>query len=214
VPYFLLTCTVPAELRQVLRAHPELGYELLMQESAAAVQDVAQLDRDLRGQLGLVAVLHTWTRQLLFHPHVHFLVPAVALRADGSLSFPKKPGWLLCVRRLSARLRTRLHRRFQAQAPEFLAQIPPAAWRRSWVAHAQPVGRGAETVGYLSRYIYKTALGQGALRACDETSVTFRYRDRQSGQGRECRLPAAEFLQRYLQHVPPKGFHRVRISAG
>jgi hypothetical protein len=137
-------------------------------------------------------------------------VPAVALREDGSLSFPKAAGWLLSVRRLSARLRTRLQRRLRTQVPELYAQIPPVAWRRPWVAHAQPVGRGPEALGYLSRYIYKTALSQAALCACDETSVTFGYRDRASGQWRHCRLQAAEFLRRFLQHVPPKGFHRVR----
>jgi hypothetical protein len=210
VPYFLVTFTVPKELRIFFHRQPKTGYRMLLQESAAALQDVAQLDRHLGGELGFLAVLHTWTRQLIFHPHVHILVPGVAQRRDGSLSFPKDGAWLCSVRRLSARFRHRLQQRLRQQAPQWLAHLPAHLWRQPWVVHCQSAGRGREALNYLSRYLYKTALSSAALVSQDDSSVSFRYQDRASAQSRICRLPAEKFLHRFLQHVLPKGFHRVR----
>jgi Putative transposase/Transposase zinc-binding domain len=212
VTYFLLTCTVPQELRSVFRRHPELCYGILMQESAAALQDVAKQPRYFGGALGLLGVLHTWTRQLRYHPHVHYLVPGVARCDDGTLCFPKDPAFLLPVARVSARLRNRFEQRFRRDAVELYRQIVPSVWRKSWVVHCQSAGRGSEALGYLSRYIYQTAISGARLLAQDDESVTFSYRDSTSGERHSCRLPAERFLQRFLQHVLPKGFHRVRHS--
>src|SRR5258708_394012 len=163
VPYFLVTCTVPQELRALFRAHQELCYGMLMQESAATLQDIARQPRYLGGELGLLGVLHTWTRQLVYHPHVHYLVPGVARRTDGTLCFPKNPAYLLPVSRLSARLRARWRQRLLREAPELCRQVLPATWRKPWTLHCTPAGRGPEALGYLSRYIYKTALSSARL---------------------------------------------------
>jgi hypothetical protein len=183
-----------------------------MQESAGALQDVARQPRYLGGALGLLGVLHTWTRQLRYHPHVHYLVPGVALCDDGSLCFPKNPAFLLPVARVSARLRNRCAQRLRREAQELFRQIPPSAWRKHWVVHCQAAGRGPEALGYLSRYIYKTAISGTRLLDQDDESVTFCYRDSATGENHSCRLSAECFLQRFLQHVLPKGFHRVRHS--
>src|SRR5215213_7259540 len=181
VTYFLITCTIPAELRALFRRHQHECYGWLFQESAAALQDVARQPRYLGGELGLLGVLHTWTRQLVYHPHVHYLVPGVARREDGTLCFPKDPAYLL-----------------------------PVLWRQAWVLHCQPAGRGPEALSYLSRYLYKTALSSTRLLSQDERTVTFRYRESGTGQEPTCTLRGEEFLRRFLQHVLPKGFHRVR----
>jgi hypothetical protein len=208
--YFLITCTVPEELRTLFRRHQRECYGWLFQESAAALQDVARQPCYLGGELGLLGVLHTWTRQLAYHPHVHYLVPGVARRADGTLCFPKDPAYLLPVQRASARFRARLRQRLQAEAPDLYRLVPPAVWRKAWVLHCQPSGRGPEALSYLSRYIYKTALSSTRLLSQDEHTVTFRYRESGTGQERTCTLTGEEFLRRFLQHVLPKGFHRVR----
>jgi hypothetical protein len=183
---------------------------MLMQESAAALQDVARQPRYLGGDLGLLGVLHTWTRQLIYHPHVHYLVPGVALGADGTLCFPKNPDSLLPVQRASSRFRARLRQRLRAEAPELYRQVPGAVWRQPWVLHCQPAGRGPEALSYLSRYIYKTAIASARLLRQDDRTVTFVYRESGTGQTRTCTLAGEEFLRRFLQHVLPKGFHRVR----
>jgi len=134
----------------------------------------------------------------------------VARRAEGSLAFPADPAWLLPVRRVSARLRARMRLRLRRTAPELYAQVPAAAWRQAWVVHSQPAGRGAEALSYLARYIYKTALSSARLLGQDERTVTFSYRESGTGTERTCTLAGEEFLRRYLQHVLPKGFRRVR----
>jgi hypothetical protein len=212
VTYFLVTCTIPQELRTVFRAQQRLCYGLLMQESAAALQDVAGQPRYLGGELGLLGVLHTWSRQLSYHPHVHYLVPGVARCAEGTLCFPQNPAYLLPVRRLSARLRTRLRQRLQRESPELYAQVAPTVWRQPWVVHCKAAGRGPEALRYLSRYIYKTALSSARLCSQTDRTVTFSYRDSNTGDDRACTLSGDEFLRRFLQHVLPKGFHRVRHS--
>lgn len=210
VPYFLVTCTIPEGLRALFREHQSLCYGMLMQESAAALQDIARQPRYLGGELGLLGVLHTWTRQLIYHPHVHYLVPGLALGVDGTLCFPKNPDFLLPVQRASARLRARLRQRLRAEAPELYAQVPATVWRQPWVLHCQPAGRGPEALSYLARYIYKTAISSARLLSQDEHTVTFSYRESGTGAARTCTLTGEEFLRRFLQHVLPKGFHRVR----
>jgi hypothetical protein len=163
VGYFLVTFTIPQPLRAIFRSHQRLCYDLLLGESSRTLQDVARQPRYLGGDLGMLGVLHTWTRQLSYHPHVHYLVPGVALRNDGTLCFPADPEYLLPVQRLSARFRTRMRRRLREDAPELYVQIPPRVWRRSWVVHSQIAGRGLQALSYLARYITQTALSSKRL---------------------------------------------------
>jgi hypothetical protein len=210
VGYFLVTFTIPKELRAVFRRHQRLCYDVLFTESARALQDLARQPRFLGGDLGMLGVLHTWTRQLVYHPHIHYLVPAVALSEDGSLSFPKDPKFLLPVKRLSARFRARLRRSFRERAPELLADIPSKVWRRPWVVHSQFAGRGQQALRYLSRYVYKTALSSARLLTQDDRTVTFRYRDSRTQTDQTLTLSGENFLHRFLQHVLPHGFRRIR----
>ena len=210
VNYFLVTFTVPEPLRAFFRAHQRLAYDALFAESARALQDVARRTLPLRGELGLLGVLHTWTRQLGYHPHVHYLVPAVAWREDGTLCFPKDPEFLLPVRRLSARFRARLRRRLREEHPPLASTLPSPAWRQPWVVHSQFAGRGPQALSYLARYVAKTALASTRLLAQDEHTVTFSYRRSGSNTERKLTLPGENFLHRFLQHVLPKGFRRVR----
>lgn len=210
VGYFLVTFTIPEPLRALFRANQRVCYDLLFSESATALQDVARQPRSLGGDLGLLGVLHTWTRQLVYHPHIHYLVPGVALCEDGTLGFPKDPEYLVPVQRLSARFRTRLRLRLLAEHPALYTQVPKEVWRKPWVVHCQHAGRGKEALSYLSRYIYKTAISSTRLISQDDQSVTFSYRESGTGEERIATLPAEEFLRRFLQHVLPRGLRRVR----
>ena len=210
VGYFLVTFTIPKELRPIFRAHQRLCYDALFAESAGALQDVAGHERYLGGELGCLGVLHTWSRQLVYHPHVHYLVPAVALRADGTLCFPKDPEYLLPVQRLGARFRSRLRRRLREADPALIARVPARTWRKPWVVHSQSAGRGPEALSYLARYVQKTAISGTRLLDQDAQRVTFSYRESGTNIERTLALSGEHFLQRFLQHVLPKGFRRVR----
>lgn len=209
VPYFLVTFTVPEELRTALRTHAKELYGALFQQSAGALHDVAL--SKLGVELGFIGVLHTWTRQLLYHPHIHYLVPGGGLTPDGlRWKRVEDPQFLLPQRVLAARFKNRLRQWLEAQHQEVLRQIPASAWRTPWVVDVQPAGRGQTALRYLAAYVQKTALSPTRLVACDDTTVTLTYQDRHSGQVRTLRLSGEEFLRRFLQHVLPTGFQRVR----
>jgi hypothetical protein len=209
VPYFLVTFTVPEELRATIRAHPHELYAALFAHSAGALHDVALTQ--LGVQPGCTGVLHTWTRQLIYHPHVHYLVPGGGLTPDG-LRWKRvnDPEFFLPTRVLAARFRNQLRQGLECEHQELLKQIPARAWRAAWVVQVQPVGRGQTALRYLAAYVQKTALSASRLVACDERTVTFSHQDRATGQTKTLRLSGQEFLRRFLQHVLPPGFQRVR----
>jgi hypothetical protein len=211
VPYYLITFTVPGLLRPFIRHEQKLWYGLLFQQSSATCQDVAQRDKYLGAQLGLLGVLQTWTRDLHYHPHVHYLVPGGGITPDGlRWKRPTSAKAFLPENVLSARFRSRLKQQLQTQHPELFARIPPQVWKQKWVVDVRAVGRGEGALKYLSAYIYKTAITSTRLIACDEHNVTFRYREAKTGQWQTRVLPAHQFLHRFLQHILPAGFQRVR----
>ena len=209
VPYFLVTFTVPEELRAVMRAHPKELYHALFAHSAGALADVAL--SKLGVEPGFTGVLHTWTRQLLYHPHVHYLVPGGGLSPDG-LRWKRvaHPQFFLPQSVLAARFKNRLRQHLEQAHPDLLRQIPARAWQQDWVVDVQPVGRGQTALRYLAAYVQKTALSAARLLACDARTVTFTYAERATGETKTLRLSGQEFLRRFLQHVLPTGFRRVR----
>ena len=210
VSYFLATFTIPQPLRAIFRSHQRLCYDLLFGESSRALQDLARQRRYLGGDLGKLGVLHTWSRRLSYHPHVHYLVPGVALRDDRTLCFPADPEYLLPVRRLSARFRTRMRQRLRDAAPHLHVQVPRSVWRKPWVVHSQFAGRGPQALSYLARYVTRSALSSKRLLHQDERTVTFSFRESKTNIERPRTLTGEAFLHRFLQHVLPKGFRRVR----
>lgn len=211
VPYFLVTFTVPAPLRPLTQAQPERLHDLLFAQAAAALQAVASEPRHLGAELGFLGVLHTWTRQLAHHPHVHFIVAGGGLRPDRKKwRRCRRPDWLLPVWALSARFRQGMEAALRSAAPALHAQVPDSCWRGPWVVHSQPAGSGESVVRYLARYVFRTAISDERIVTIDEHAVCFRYADSPTGRPRRCTLPVDEFLRRYLQHVLPPGQHRVR----
>lgn len=211
VPYFLVTCTVPEPLRPAFAAQPERLHDLFFVQAAAALQAVAAIPRHLGAELGMLGVLHTSGRQLQLHPHLHFIVPGGGLRPDRKKwRKSRQPDWFLPNDAVAAALRQRMEVALRAAAPDLHAAIPDSVWREAWWVHVQPAGSGENVVKYLARYVQHTAISDERLLAADDESVRFAYTDSRSGERRECELPAAEFLRRYLQHVLPPGQHRVR----
>lgn len=214
VPYFFLTFTLPAELRNLVRANQKALYSLLFQASAEAVQKLALDPRHIGGQIGLVGVLHTWTRNLIFHPHVHYLAPAGGLHADGQTWLPARQGFFLPVRALSKLFRAAFRRGLQKS--KLFDKVPSNAWRQKWVVHCQPVGDGQAALKYLAPYIHRVAISNRRLLAFDNrgsmesSQVTFQYRASDTGQLKRCSLSVEQFFQRFLQHILPQAFVKVR----
>jgi hypothetical protein len=208
-PYWLITFTVPAGLRDWLRSHQKMGYSLLLKESAAALQEVAQRAKYLGAQLGILSVLQTWGRQLQYHPHVHCVVPGGGLQADGSAwCRPPAADYFLPQAVLAARFRTRLKNALRSQPSA--TSIPSTVWQQPWVVDVQPVGSGQGAIKYLAAYVYRTALGAERIIGDQDGKITFNYKDSDQPQWRTLSLQPDEFIRRFLQHVLPQGFQRVR----
>jgi hypothetical protein len=207
VPYFLLTFTLPAKLRPLARSQQKLIYNLLFRASAAATQQLAQNPRWLGGNIGMMGVLHTWGRNLAYHPHVHYLVPAGAW--DGLVwRYGRSHRFFLPVHALSTLFRAKF--RDALKQADLLDAVPASVWSQDWVVHCQPVGRGLRALRYLAPYIFRVALSNKRLVAVSDEAVSFRYRPSGSRHWRLCSLAPFEFMRRFLQHVLPKGFVKVR----
>jgi len=202
-----VTFTLPAELRAVARHHQRWTYTLFFRSSAAALQQLAQDPRFLGGQIGMLGVLQTWTRDLRYHPHIHYLVPAVGLSADGR--------WVVGNRRFLVHMKP-LALLFRAKFQAALRQTPlyaavrAHAWHQAWVVDCRAVGSGHTALRYLAPYIFRVALSNNRIVRVANDEVTFRYQDGKTRHRRICTLPAVEFMRRFLQHVLPKGFVKVR----
>lgn len=212
VPYFHVVFTLPAELRRLVRSHQAALLPVLFH---AAFESLAALCADphyLGAQIGALAVLHTWTRTLEWHPHVHMLVPGGGLASDGRTWIPTPPRqtrYLVPVKALSKLFRGRFLDLARRTLPA--VAFPHLPWGKRWVVFAKPVVQGADKVlEYLGRYVHKTAIADHAVAAFDDRTVTFRYQDSSTRERKVMTLPVDEFLRRFLQHVPQKGFHRVR----
>ena len=209
VTYHLCTFTVPEELRGVIRSHPREGLAILFAASSSTLLDLCANPKWFGVQPGATGVLHTWTRAQVYHPHVHYLVTGGGLAPDGSWR-EADPEFLVPVTALSPVFRARFRDALRKRLPEAFALIPKEVWRRDWVVHSKPVGNGEQALRYLSRYIYRVALADSAILAHDEYRVTFRYRDSETGKSRKMTLPVMEFIRRFLQHVLPSGFVKIR----
>jgi len=208
VRYFLVTFTLPGEFREVARSRQRLVYDLLFRTSAAAMQHLAHDPRFVGGQLGMVGVLHTWGRNLSYHPHVHYLVPAGGVAPDGQTWLPSRKNFLLPVKALSRVFRAKF--RDALRQTDCFADVPAEVWQQEWVVHCQPVGDGQSSLKYLAPYIFRVAISNNRILKLEDGKVTFRYRTSDTGKLRSCTLPAEEFIRRFLQHVLPKGFVKVR----
>lgn len=209
--YFHGVATVPSELRGIFERHQKYMYGLLMRVSAEAVKQLCARKRHLGGLPGILTVLHTCNAQLGYHPHVHMLITAGGITPDGDHWEPARGEFLVPVGLLSKMIAAKFRDAVKKQKPELFASIPPGVWRRQWVSFLKHYGHGADAVlHYLSRYVFRTAISNSRILAMDDTHVTFRHKHRDSGVWRTTRLPGVEFLRRFLRHVLPRGFHRVR----
>jgi hypothetical protein len=230
VDYYHVVFTLPAPLAALAYTNKALMYGLLFDIAAETLRTIAADPKHLGARIGVTLVLHTWGSALTHHPHVHGIVPGGGLALDGDTWVPCKPGFFLSVRVLSRLFRRRFleelsaaHGRGQLQffgeiaalanAEAFAQWLTPLR-QCEWVVYAKPPYAGPEAVlAYLSRYTHRVAIANSRLVALDERGVTFRWKDyRATGRTRHktMTLATAEFMRRFLLHVLPSGFHRIR----
>jgi len=208
-PYYFITFTLPAELRPLARSHQSAVYDLLLREAAAALQHLADDPQWVGAKLGILAVLHTWSRDLSYHPHVHLLVTAGGLTDDGEAwRKPAHPRFLVPGYALSTIFRAKVRDALDREG--LLDQLDPAIFRKPWNVQLQHADDGEHAAEYLSRYVHRVALTNDRIEAFDHGRVTFRYISSRTHETRRLTLPIQAFISRFLQHVLPKGFQKIR----
>jgi len=230
VGYFHVVFTVPAEVANIAFHNKAVVYDLLFRAASETMLTIAADPKHLGARIGVTAVLHTWGSAMTHHPHIHMIVPGGGISLDGERWIASRPAFLLPVRVLSKLFRRlflaglierhaagRLHffgdQIRLSDRRTFLRHLAPVR-KTNWVVYAKPPFGGPEAVlAYLSRYTHRVAISNRRLISLNETGVTFRYKDyRRDGNERQrtMTLHADEFIRRFLLHVLPKGFHRIR----
>ncbi|HSR72456.1 MAG TPA: IS91 family transposase, partial [Kiloniellales bacterium] len=230
VPYFHVVFTVPAEIADIAYHNKAVIYDILFRACAETLITIAADPKHLGAHIGFTSVLHTWGSALPHHPHLHVIVPGGGIALDGTRWISCRPGFFLPVRVLS-----RLFRRLflealaaahaagrleffsrhasLADARAFAAYLAPLR-QTEWVVYSKrPLGGPEAVLAYLARYTHRVAIANSRLIACEAGNVSFKYKDyRANGRARykTMTLPADEFIRRFLMHVLPTGFHRIR----
>jgi hypothetical protein len=208
-PYFHITATIPESLRTIFRSNQEDCYAILMRATADAILELARDPKHIGGTVGILMLLHTWTGQLIFHPHAHCLVTAGGISNDGHTWSPARPGFLIPSRPLSRLIRGKVMTAIKKKRPDII--LPENAWRQEWVVKCLPWEAGEKGIlNYLARYAYRIAITNRRILAIDQDTVTFSYKDRKKRRWRKCQVSGEEFMRRFLQHVLPGGFHKIR----
>jgi len=230
VGYFHVAFTLPAEVADIAFQNKAAVYGLLFQAASETMTTIAADPKHLGARIGITAVLHTWGSAMTHHPHIHMIVPGGGIARDGTHWISSRPAFLLPVRVLGKLFRrlflTRLmalHDAGQlafyggmahlADRRAFLRHLSPVR-KKNWVVYAKPPFAGPEAVlAYLSRYTHRVAISNSRLLRFDETGVTFRYKNYRldsADRQQSMTISADEFIRRFLLHVLPKGFHRIR----
>lgn len=207
--HFMITFTVPQELRAFIRSHQRIAYQTLFSSSSGAIKTLAADERIGSKMIpGFFGVLHTWGRQLQYHPHIHYVVPAGMLTKSGDQWHKTSSGFYMNVRALSKIFRAKF--RDAMNAAGLLSDIPNEVWKTDWNVNCKPAGDGSAVQKYLAPYVFKVAISNSRIVSFKAGRVTIRYKKSNSNRLRTMILPAMEFIRRFLQHVLPTGFMKIR----
>jgi hypothetical protein len=202
--YYMITFTLPAPLRPLVYAHRRDAYDLLIRLAWETLAGFGWRDKTLQGDLGATAVLHTHTRALDFHPHIHVVLPAGAIDTATRQWHTKRGKFLFPQKALATVFRGKWFQAMQERGWRVAATLP-----KQWVVDCTRVGNGEKALVYLARYLYRGVLSEKNILRCDSGQVTFRYTDNR-GASQTRTLAGADFLWLLLQHVLPKGLRRTR----
>ena len=207
--YFLLTITLPEPLRDVVRSNQKASYAALF---SCAHESLKKLAKDKRfigsSRIGYLAVLHTWGGNLQYHPHLHLVIPGGAISEENEQWLPSRKDLFVHTRPLAVIFKAKF--RDAMKTASLIDQIPAEVWDQDWVIDSQAVGQGQNSLRYLSRYVFRVAISNNRIKSFDDHKVRFLYKDHTKKKWKTMSLDAMEFIRRFLQHVLPTGFMKVR----
>ena len=207
--YFLVTITLPQGLRTIARSHQKVVYRALF---SCAHEALRKLARDKRfvgsSRIGYLAVLHTWGSMLQYHPHIHLVIPGGAVCEDGDQWVSSRQDLFVHTKPLAHIFRAKF--RDAMRKNNLFHKIKPSVWKEKWVVHSRSAGKGQNSLRYLARYVFRVAISNNRIKSISDNAIRFSYKDRQRKTWKSTTLEPMEFIRRFLQHVLPKGFMKIR----
>jgi len=208
VHYFHIVFTLPAELRPIVRRHQKILYGVLFRAAADSLLTLAADPQYLGAKIGITAVLHTWSRTMDFHPHVHMLVPGGGISPEGQW-IESPPEFLVPRPALTKLFRGKFMKLARKALPK--VKFPESLWEKEWGVDIRPVGnRWNNVLRYLGRYVHRIAIANSRIQSIDDNSIVFRYQNSKTSQWKNLPLTPNEFIRRFLQHVLPKSVVKIR----
>jgi hypothetical protein len=206
----MVTFTLHDNLRKLAGSYQKLFYNLLFKLSVESMQTLAADPKYIGGMLGIIAVLHTWTRNLLYHPHVHFVLPGGGLSLKNNKWINTKGEFLLPVKALSIIFKAKFRDALKNQNTDLFKKIPSKTWEDKWVVNCISVGTGESALKYLAPYIFRVAISNKRIISIKDNMVCFTYKDSNTKTIKIAKVTKEEFIRRFLQHILPKGFLKIR----
>ena len=207
--YFMMTFTVPQEIRSFMRSNQKISYNALFAASANTIKGFAENPKFIGGQFpGFTGVLHTWGRQTQYHPHIHYVVAGGALSKDKKTWHPSRTDFFAPVNAMAKVFKEKFKEKMAAA--KIIDDIPEQVWTKTWNVNCQPVGNAEPSFQYLSNYVFKVAINDSRIVEIAGRNVSFRWKKSGSNRRRITTIDVMEFIRRFLQHVLPNGFMKVR----
>jgi hypothetical protein len=207
--HFMITFTVPEQARRPIRSNQRAAYSAMFTASSEAIRKLARDHKHMGGDLpGFFGVLHTWGRTLQYHPHIHYVVTGGTLSTQEQTWHPSRIDFFLPVKALSKIFKAKF--RDEMVKAELINLFPHELWQQDWNVNCQAVGQSHASIKYLAPYVFKVAISNSRIVKVEDHTVFFRYRKTKSNRWRTMALDAMEFIRRFLQHVLPTGFMKVR----
>jgi len=207
--HFMITFTVPDKIRSFIRSHQEVSYSAMFKASAESIKKLTVDSKYMGGDLpGFFSVLHTWGRTLVYHPHIHCVVVGGALSKDNNSWHPSRVDFYVPVKALSKIFKAKF--RDEMKKENLFDKIPAQVWKLNWNVNCQAVGSNEASIKYLAPYVFKVAISNNRIVKVENRTVFIRYKKPHSQRWRTLHLDAFEFIRRFLQHVLPSGFMKIR----
>ena len=210
VDYFMVTFTIPQELHSACRSNQKMLYSIMFKASSDALKTLLGDPKFAGGKAGFIGVLHTWSRILSYHPHIHYIVPSGAFDVVRNKWNPASHKFLVPVRALSMLFRRNFQKLLKKRAPEIYKSIPNRIWYIGFNTNSEKKGRGKQVLQYLSQYVYRTAISDKRIISEENGMMTFKYKPSEKNYYQTQTFTVLEFMRRFLQHVLPVGFQKIR----
>ena len=210
VNHFMVTFTLPNELRTLARSNQKLFYNLLFKCSSKSIEKLSADLKYIGGKSGMIGILHSWSRTLVYHPHIHYIVTGGGLSKNKSKWNKSRSNFILPVKALSVIFRAKFRDELKKENPTMFNSIDSNIWSKSWVINSIPVGSGKKALKYLAQYVFRIAISNSRIIALENGKVTFKYKESKTKLWKTMTLEVEEFIRRFLQHVLPNGFVKVR----